>query len=87
MKDTSSLTAHLALQIRVSKMLSWGFIFTIWPAAAITSCVAVFIGIRAMILINQSLEPLAGKLIAWWCILAGSLQNLWSVWTLFHKTG
>jgi hypothetical protein len=70
------MTSQLERQIRFSRMLSLGFVFTIWPAAWVTSCVSVFIGVRAMIVINESTEPMAGRIMAWWCIIVGSLQNL-----------
>jgi hypothetical protein len=66
--------SQLERQIRLSRMLSLGFVFTIWPAAAMTSCVSVFIGVRAMIVINESTEPMAGRVIAWWCIIVGGLK-------------
>jgi hypothetical protein len=80
------MTPHpqLERQIRLSRMLSLGFVFTIWPAAGITSCVSVFIGVRAMIVINESTEPMAGRVIAWWCIIVGSLQNLVGLFYLFQ---
>jgi hypothetical protein len=80
------MTPHpqLERQIRLSRMLSLGFVFTIWPAAGVTSCVSVFIGVRAMIVINESTEPMAGRVIAWWCIIVGSLQNLVGLFFLFQ---
>jgi hypothetical protein len=53
-----------------------GFVFTVSPAACAFSCVSVFIGVRAMIIISKSTEPMAGRVMAWWCIIVGSLQNL-----------
>jgi hypothetical protein len=70
------MTPQLERQIKLSRMLSMGFVFTISPAAWAFSCVSVFIGIRAMIIINESTEPMAGRVMAWWCIIIGSLQNL-----------
>jgi hypothetical protein len=35
-----------------------------------------FIGVRAMIIINESTEPMAGRVMAWWCIIVGSLGTL-----------
>jgi hypothetical protein len=70
------MTPQLERQIKLSRMLSLGFVFTIWPAAWMTSCVSVFIGVRAMIVINGSSQPMAGRVMAWWCIIAGSLQNM-----------
>lgn len=70
------MTIHLERQIRLSKMLSMGFVFTISPAAFAFSCVSVFIGVRAMAIISESSEPMSGRVMAWWCIIVGGLQNL-----------
>jgi hypothetical protein len=48
-----------------------------------TACVSVFIGVRAMIVINESTEPMAGRVMAWWCIIVGGLQNLAGLFYLF----
>ncbi|HEX5083930.1 MAG TPA: hypothetical protein VFY40_17920 [Blastocatellia bacterium] len=69
------MTSQLERQIRLSRMLSMGFVFTISPAWMF-SCASVFIGVWAMFIINESTEPMAGRVIAWWCIIVGSLQNL-----------
>jgi len=74
---------QLERRIRLSGMLSLGFVFTIWPAAGLTSCVSVFIDARAMIAIKESTEPIAGRVIAWWCIIVGGLQNLAGLFYLF----
>jgi len=66
-------------------MLSLGFVFTIWPAAWMTSCISVFIGVRAMIVISESTEPMAGRVLAWWCIIVGSLQNLAALFYLLQS--
>jgi hypothetical protein len=70
------MASQLERQIRLSKMLSIGFVCTIWPPMWLFSCVSVFIGVRAMIIINGSTEPMSGRLMAWWCIIVGSLGNL-----------
>jgi hypothetical protein len=75
---------QLERQIRLSRVLSLGFVFTIWPAAWITSCVSIFIGVRAMIVINESTEPMAGRVMAWWCIIVGGLQNFAGLFYLFY---
>jgi len=77
-------STRLERQIRLSRMLSIGFVFTIWPAAWMTSCASIFIGVRAMIVINESTEPMAGRVMAWWCIIVGSLQNLAGLFYLFY---
>jgi len=80
------MTAQLERQIKLSRMLSMGFVFTILPTACPFSCVSVFIGIRAMIIISESAEPMSGRVMAWWCIIVGSLENLVTLFYLlqFH---
>ena len=79
------LTPQMERQIKLSRMLSLGFVFTIWPASLATSCVSFFIGVRAMVVISESMEPMAGRVMAWWCIIVGSLQNLVGLFYLFQQ--
>jgi hypothetical protein len=74
---------NLERQIRLSRMLSMGFVFTISPAW-LFSCVSIFIGVRAMIIISESTEPMAGRVMAWWCIIVGSLENSIALFYLLH---
>lgn len=69
------MTPQLERQIRLSKMLSLGFVFTLWPGAVVTSPIAVVLGIRGMIIIERSEKRMAGRVIAWWCIIVGSLET------------
>ncbi|MGH9753971.1 MAG: hypothetical protein ACREA2_14430 [Blastocatellia bacterium] len=80
------MTPQLEQQVRVSRMLSLGFVFTIWPAAWGTSCISVFIGVKAMMIISESTEPMSGRIMAWWCIIVGGLQNLVSLLYLFQHS-
>jgi len=78
------MTPQLERQIRVSRMLSMGFVFTICPMVwMMTSWISVFIGVRAMVIISESTEPMSGRVMAWWCIVVGSLQNLVSLLVMF----
>ena len=53
------------LQIKTSKVLSRGFIFSIvWLAG---------IGLQARKLINQSDSEISGIKMAWWCIIVGGI--------------
>ena len=61
-----------------------GFVFSICPLWMLTSWISVFIGVRAMIIISESIEPMSGRVMAWWCIVVGSLQNLVSLSYLFQ---
>lgn len=69
------MTPQLERQIRVSRMLSLGFVFTIWPGAWMTSFIAVILGVRGMVIIERSEERMTGRVIAWWCIIAGGLET------------
>ena len=70
------MTPHLERQIKISKMLSYGFIFSIIPAAGIFSIVSLVIGIKARRMIRRSEVELSGIVLAWWCIIAGSVNTL-----------
>jgi undecaprenyl pyrophosphate phosphatase UppP len=63
----------LELQIKVSKMLALGFVFSIVPLAGIGSFIAFISGVRALRMINESETKLSGKFLAWWCIIVGGL--------------
>jgi hypothetical protein len=63
---------NLTAQIRISKILSRGFIFSIVWLAGLGSLVALISGIYALRLINKSKGQLTGKWMAWWCIIAGA---------------
>lgn len=67
---------RLELQIRVSKMLADGFIFSIVWLAGIGSLLAFLKGLRAMRIIQQSNGALTGKVMAWWCIIFGGLGTI-----------
>jgi hypothetical protein len=82
----NDLAPHLALQIRVSRTLSIGFVLTVWPLSWATSGVAIIIGVWAMSIIKQSQDPLAGKILAWWCIIVGSLESLVSLSFVIHAS-
>jgi hypothetical protein len=67
------LTPQMALQLRVSKMLGYGFAFSIVWAGGVGSLIALVIGLRARKLIRQADGEIAGIRMAWWCIVAGTL--------------
>jgi hypothetical protein len=66
-------TPGLEQQIKVSKMLGLGFVFSITLIGGISSLIALVIGLRARKLIRRSNGELVGIKLAWWCIIAGSL--------------
>ncbi|HUQ32415.1 MAG TPA: hypothetical protein VM095_09855 [Pyrinomonadaceae bacterium] len=67
------MDAQLSQQVRVSKLLGLGFILTIVPMVGIGSLAALFIGLKAKSIIQQSNSEIAGIRMAWWCIIAGAV--------------
>jgi hypothetical protein len=70
------MTPHLNRQIKISKMLSYGFIFTLLPVLGILSFVSVIIGVRARRMIKQSEVNLSGIVLSWWCIIVGGVRSI-----------
>jgi hypothetical protein len=70
------MTPHLSRQIKISKMLSYGFIFTLLPAYGILAFVSMIIGVRARRMIKQSEIDLSGIVLAWWCIIVGGIETV-----------
>jgi hypothetical protein len=64
---------RLKLQLRVSKMLGYGFAFSLVWAGGVGSLLAVVIGLRARRLIRRADFEIAGMAMAWWCIAVGAL--------------
>ncbi len=71
-----TLLPGLELQIRVSKMLSLGFVFTIMAIGGLGSLTALILGLKAMKIINQSHGEIVGIRLAWWCIIVGALGTI-----------
>jgi len=69
----SDLLSDLERQVRLSKMLSMGFALSLVGAAGLGSLAALLIGLKALTVINRSPVELAGKWMAWWCIIVGGL--------------
>jgi hypothetical protein len=67
---------RLEQQVRVSKMLADGFMFSIVWLAGIGSLIALIKGLRAMRIIQQSNGALTGTVMAWWCIILGGLGTI-----------
>jgi len=64
---------NLELQIKVSKILSRGFIFSIVWLAGIGSLIAFISGLQARKIINRSNGEIIGLKMAWWWIIVGAL--------------
>jgi hypothetical protein len=63
--------SNLDSQIKVSKILSRGFIFSIVWLGGIGSLVAFISGLYAMRVIDKSQGQIGGIKMAWWCVIAG----------------
>jgi hypothetical protein len=64
---------NLELQVKVSKILSRGFVFSITWIGGIGSLIALISGLKAREIIKQSKGELAGMKMAWWCIIVGGI--------------
>jgi len=64
---------RLEQQVRVSRILSDGFMFSIVWLGGIGSLIALIQGLRALRIIRQSRGQLTGINMAWWCVIAGAL--------------
>ena len=67
---------QLERQIKVSKMLGMAFVLSITSIFGVGSFVALILGWKALRLIRSSSEAVSGRMMAWWCILAGALGAL-----------
>jgi hypothetical protein len=69
----NEIPPNLELQVKVSKILSRGFVFSIVWLAGIGSLIAFISGLQARKIINQSDGQIGGLKLAWWCIIVGAL--------------
>ena len=67
---------NLDLQIKVSKLLSRGFVFSIVSLGGIGSLIAFVSGLRARKIIKDADNEIGGIRMAWWCIIVGALGVL-----------
>jgi len=85
---TKQLARDLELQIKISKLLSIGFVFSIVWLGGIGSLIAFVYGLRARKLIKDSDHNPHGIGMAWWCIIVGALGTivlpLWITWNLMN---
>jgi uncharacterized BrkB/YihY/UPF0761 family membrane protein len=70
------MTTNLERQVKVSKMLSLGFVLSMVGVGGLGSLAALIIGLKAQRLIKQSNGEVAGMRMAWWCIIVGGLGTL-----------
>jgi hypothetical protein len=79
----AGLQKELDEQIKISKLLSRGFIFSIVWLGGIGSLVALVSGIKGLVLVGQSEGRLVGKKMAWWCILVGGIGVVILPWYVY----
>lgn len=65
--------SDIQLQLRVSRMLGYGFAFSIVWLGGFGSLTALLIGFRARSIIKSSRGELRGLKMAWWCIIVGAV--------------
>jgi undecaprenyl pyrophosphate phosphatase UppP len=69
----TEIPPNLELQIKVSKLLSRGFVFSIVWIGGIGSLIAFISGLKARKIISQSNREIGVIKMAWWCIVVGAL--------------
>ena len=62
--------------MKVSKMLGFAFVLSITGIFGVGSLIALIVGLKALRIISESKGSLGGRLMAWWCIVAGALGSL-----------
>lgn len=70
---------ELSTQLRVSRMLGYGFTLTLVTIGGLGSLVALLIGARALTLISRSGGALHGRRLAIWCVGVGALEVLFYI--------
>jgi hypothetical protein len=74
--ELARVNPTLFLQMRVSRMLGFGFALSLAWTGGVGSLIALLIGLRARRLIREGGGAIAGMRMAWWCIVAGALGTL-----------
>lgn len=84
---SAPVSPELELQIRVSKLLSCGFVFSIFWMGGLGSLIAFICGLKALKLIRQSKGELAGIELALWCIIVGGAgMIIGPIWIFLNLT-
>ena len=66
----------LEQQVRVSKTLGMAFVLSIPGIFGVGSLIALILGYKTLRTIQSADRRINGRLVAWWCILAGALGTL-----------
>ena len=64
---------NMELQVKASKILACGFVFSLPGTGGIGSLIAFICGLRARKIIRDSNGTIGGIKMAWWCIIAAAL--------------
>lgn len=83
----TEISPTLELQIKVSKMLARGFVFSLVWLGGIGSLIAFIAGLRARKIINSSNGAIGGTKLMWWCIIAGALGMIFLPLIIISKFG
>jgi predicted CDP-diglyceride synthetase/phosphatidate cytidylyltransferase len=67
---------ELAQQVKVSKMLGLAFVLSITGLFGVGSLIALILSWKARRLIEAAERKISGRVMAWWCIVAGALGTL-----------
>lgn len=78
--------SDLRMQIKLSTLLSIGFVFSIVWLAGLGSLIALVIGLRARTLIRKAGGRIAGSGLAWWCIIVGTIGVVLLPLIVFQRT-
>jgi hypothetical protein len=73
---TTEVSSKLELQVKVSKILANGFVFSLIWLGGIGSLIAFISGLRARKIINRSNGEIGGIKMAWWCIIVGAFGTI-----------
>jgi UPF0716 family protein affecting phage T7 exclusion len=87
--NASNVMDELAQQVKISKMLGMGFVLSITGIFGVGSFIALILGCKALRTIQASSGRISGRLMAWWCILAGAAGILifpaFIIWALYKQ--
>ena len=71
--ELARIDPALYLQMRVSRMLGFGFAMSLAWCGGIGSLIALINGLRARRLIRESADRIAGMKMSLWCIVSGAV--------------
>lgn len=81
------LPPELSSQVRISRALGFGFVFTLVSLGGLGSMIAFVVGLRALRIISRSREALVGRRLALWCIAVGAIEMLYYIFHWYRFAG